>query len=84
MKRKPGFKLKFPFVGLWVVTDGRLRAGYHHRYEQGYLDGLAAGRAPVTPANVQAGDLPPVRPHRQRLSSGPEVGHDVLTDATAA
>ena len=35
-------KVKVPLIDVWLVTGRRLRAGYAHRYEQGYLEGFAA------------------------------------------
>jgi hypothetical protein len=38
-------KVKIPLLDLWLVSGRRLKAGYGHRYEQGYLEGWAAGSA---------------------------------------
>ena len=57
-------KRKFPVVDLWLVTGRRLRAGYAHRYRQGYAEGWDAGSAE---ASRDAAD---VRPHSGTVPDG--------------
>jgi hypothetical protein len=65
-------KLKLPLLDLWLVTGRRLRAGYAHRYDQGYAKGLAARSAE---ASGEAGEV------RGHSGTGPTEG-DTSDDAT--
>ena len=88
MKRKQGFKRKIPLIGLWLVTDGRLRAGYRHRYEHGYVEGFAAGRDPVARdgADTAGSETLAFKPRRERASDVPEatLEHDALAETATA
>ena len=83
-RRKPGFKLKLPLIGFWVVTDRRLRAGYRQRYEQGYLEGAAAARTPAPRPELAANEMFTGRVQRSadaELSCGER---DAIADAASA
>jgi hypothetical protein len=64
VNRKGGMKRKIPLLGLWLISDRRLRAGQHHRFELGYQEGFVAGSA-----GLGRDDTPSVTAHAQETES---------------
>jgi hypothetical protein len=61
-------KLKLPLVDLWLVTGRRLRAGYAHRYRQGYAEGWEAGSGEASRQEAE------VRPHSGKVPDEGDPG----------